>query len=224
MLEQGERDRRTGAVAAQIRFAADPLGSTPLGSRSTRSGWRASGSPGRPVGEAAKPCDVFGASGAVALLRRGMLAEAGRDGGVLLRLPRGRRSRVAGACGRWRAVYEPGAIALHRGSASSGPAGRRSSTGSPGATACGCSRATPRPARSRRLCPRSSLYDCAYVLYVAISDRTFAPLQGRLRGLRGWRAARRRGAASRREVALGSAWRGWRGALRMHRAYRELAR
>ena len=38
-----------------------------------------------------------------------------------------------------------------------------------------------------------ALYDLAYVLFVAVTDRTLSPLRGRLAGLREWRALPPRG-------------------------------
>ena len=67
------------------------------------------------------------------------------------------------------------------------------------------------------------LYDLAYVLYVAICDRTLAPLHGRLAGVREWRALRHARRDSLKPVRLAPARRGWLGALRQQRAYRQLS-
>jgi GT2 family glycosyltransferase len=48
-------------------------------------------------------------------------------------------------------------------------------------------------------------YDIAYVLAHAITDRSLAPLRGRLAGLREWRQYRRAGAPGRRPVDLAPA-------------------
>ena len=45
-------------------------------------------------------------------------------------------------------------------------------------------------------------YDLGYVTYVAVADRTLAPVRGRLAGLREWRSLRAEGASLRRPVAL----------------------
>ena len=55
-------------------------------------------------------------------------------------------------------------------------------------------------------------YDVAYVAYAAITDRTLAPLRGRLKGLREWRGYRRAGATGRGPVELAPT-RGLRAAL-----------
>jgi hypothetical protein len=44
-------------------------------------------------------------------------------------------------------------------------------------------------------------YDVAYIAYAAVTDRTLAPLRGRLQGLREWRAYRDAG-TPRRPVEL----------------------
>jgi GT2 family glycosyltransferase len=219
MLERGEGDPRTGAVAAQVRFAADPYRVNSAGIEVDSIGVASERLAGRPVGEAAEPCEVFGASGAVALLRRQMLDDLGGMAACFFAyledVDLAWRARAAG----WKAVYEPGAIAYHRASASTGEGAALKYR------LAGRNRVwlLARNATMRQLVralPAIVLYDTAYVLYAAMTDRTLAPLQGRLRGLRGWRAARRRGGAWRREVPLGSAWRGWLDALSMHRAYR----
>jgi len=60
-------------------------------------------------------------------------------------------------------------------------------------------------------------YDVAYIVVAGLSDRTLAPLSGRLRGLREWRRYRRLG-RDRRPVAL-AAVQGPRGALARRRAF-----
>ena len=55
-------------------------------------------------------------------------------------------------------------------------------------------------------------YDIAYVAYAAVTDRTLAPLRGRLKGLREWRTYRRAGATTRGPVELAPT-RGLRAAL-----------
>jgi hypothetical protein len=68
--------------------------------------------------------------------------------------------------------------------------------------------------------PLIVLYDVAYVAFAALTDRTLAPLLGRIEGLRGWRAARAAGAATRRPTPLAPATEGWRGALGQWSGYR----
>jgi hypothetical protein len=62
------------------------------------------------------------------------------------------------------------------------------------------------------------LYDLAYVAFVAVTDRTLAPVTGRLAGLREWRTARAENAGLRRPVDLAPR-RGFTAALRRRRAW-----
>ncbi len=55
-------------------------------------------------------------------------------------------------------------------------------------------------------------YDIAYVTYAALTDRTLAPLRGRVKGVREWRSYRRAGAPTRGPVELAPT-RGLRAAL-----------
>jgi hypothetical protein len=59
-------------------------------------------------------------------------------------------------------------------------------------------------------------YDLAYVLFAGLTDRTLAPLRGRLRGLREWRRYRR--AQTRAEIEL-EPIRGLRAALGRRRVW-----
>jgi GT2 family glycosyltransferase len=168
----------------------------------------------------AAPADVFGATACVALYRRAMLDAIGgfdasffayqEDADVAW------RARMAG----WRCVYEPRALAWHVGSASAGEAsafkyrlvGRNRV------------RMLAKNATRRQLLRHGAgmlAYDLAYVAFVAATDRTLAPLYGRLRGLREWRRYRDAGAATRARVTLPRG--GWRAALRQRAAYRRAA-
>jgi len=64
------------------------------------------------------------------------------------------------------------------------------------------------------------LYDAGYVAFVAVRDRSLAPLRGRLAGMRAWREARRSGAEGRRPVELAPV-RGFGAALRRRQAWWE---
>jgi GT2 family glycosyltransferase len=61
-------------------------------------------------------------------------------------------------------------------------------------------------------------YDLAYVSFVAVADRSLAPLRGRLAGLREWRTVRTQTAAARRPVPLDRR-QGLAAALRRRRAW-----
>ena len=71
----------------------------------------------------------------------------------------------------------------------------------------------------RRRLLRIVVYDLLYVSYAAAVARTRAPLTGRLRGLRDWRADRTAGRPGRREIELAPPP-GLLAALRRNRVYR----
>ena len=132
---------------------------------------------------------MFGASGCVALYRAEMLAQIGGFDSeffaYLEDVDVAWRARAAG----WEAFYEPAAVAHHRGSASTGEGSARKYR----LVGRNRVRLLARNATTRQLARNLLgilLYDSAYILYVALSDRTLAPLRGRLAGLRGWRASR----------------------------------
>jgi GT2 family glycosyltransferase len=141
----------------------------------------------------------------------------GFDGGIFLYLDDADvawRARMAG----WRCLYEPRAVALHHGSATA----REGSAFKYELVARNRIRLLAKNATWGQLLRwgwAMALYDLAYVLFVAATDGTLAPLRGRVRGLREWRTYRRAGAADRRPVVLAGAS-GWRHALRMRAAYR----
>jgi hypothetical protein len=70
----------------------------------------------------------------------------------------------------------------------------------------------------RRRLHRIVAYEVLYVAYAVAAGRTLAPLAGRLRGLREWRAYREAGAPTRGDLALPRSP-GLRAALRRNRAY-----
>jgi GT2 family glycosyltransferase len=221
LLGAGARDGRIGSVAAQVRFHSDPARINSAGVDVDSLGVATERLAGRPSSEAGHAGEVFGASGCFALYRAAMLEELGgldeRFFAYLEDVDLAWRARAAG----WIAVYEPLAIAYHHGSASSGEGSRRKYF----LVGRNRVRLLARNATAGQLAtalPGILLYDLAYLVYVALSDRTLAPLRGRLAGLREWRSLRRQSRATRRRVELGSAISGWLKALRQHRAYRRL--
>jgi GT2 family glycosyltransferase len=219
LLEAGRADARIGAVAAQVRFAAAPgvvnsagIGVDTLGVASERFA-------GRPASAAAAAGPVFGASGSVVLYRAAMLDQIGgfdeRFFAYLEDADVAWRARAAG----WSAWYEPAALAYHEGSASTG-AGAPEKYLLVGRNRVRLLARNMTRRQLVRALPAIALYDSAYVAYVALRDRTLAPLRGRLDGLRHWRSWRRETAASRREVELEPALRGIADSWRMQRAYR----
>jgi GT2 family glycosyltransferase len=218
LLAAGGRADHIGSVAAQVRFHADPGRVNSAGIEVDSLGVATERLAGRPVGEAGEAGEVFGASGCVALYRMAMLRELGgldeRFFAYLEDVDLAWRARAAG----WSCVYEPGALAYHHGSASSGEGSSRKYF-LVGRNHVRLLARNATTAQLLRALPGIVLYDSAYVLYAAATDRTLAPLRGRIAGLREWRAARHETRDSRQAVKLSPARHGWMAALRQHRAY-----
>jgi GT2 family glycosyltransferase len=221
LLTAGERDERIGSIAAQVRFHADPALINSAGIDVDSLGIATERLAGRPAAEAQHACEVFGASGCFALYRTAMLNAVGgldeRFFAYLEDVDLAWRARAGG----WIAVYEPLAIAYHHGSASSGEGSQRKYF-LVGRNRVRLLARNATAGQLARALPGILLYDLAYVIYAGLTDRTLAPLRGRLAGLREWRALRGEGRGQRRAVALSPASKGWSSALRMRRAYREL--
>jgi GT2 family glycosyltransferase len=156
---------------------------------------------GAPATDGGPVEEVFGASACVVLYRRSMLDAVGgfdasffafgEDADVAW------RARMAG----WRALYAPESVAYHHGSATA----REASAPKYFLVGRNRMRLLAKNAMTGQLLRwgwAMLLYDLAYVLFVALTDRTVAPLRGRLAGLREWRAYRRTGAPTRRPVGL----------------------
>jgi GT2 family glycosyltransferase len=220
LLAAGEADSRIGAVAAQVRFVARPEVVNSAGLVVDRLGVAYERLAGAAIAaaETASP-DVFGATGCVALYRRAMLdAVGGFDASFFAYLEDvdvAWRARAAG----WRAVYEPRALAHHHGSASAreGSAFKYRLVGRNRMRLLAKNATTGQLLRYGAL---MALYDLAYVVFAGVTDRTLAPLLGRLEGLREWRRYRAAGAATRGSAPLAPASAGWRGALGQWRGYR----
>lgn len=223
-LEDGDDDGRAsriGAVAAQVRFLSDRDRINSAGLDVDALGIATERLAGCSTSTADEACEVFGASGCCALYRAEMLAEVGglddRYIAYLEDVDLAWRAQAAG----WKTVYEPGAIAYHHGSVSSGEGSRRKYY-FVGRSRVRLLARNATAGQLLRVLPAILLYDIAYVAYVALTDHTLAALWGRIAGLREWRALRREGRGRRRAVELSPARNGWLGALRQHRAYREL--
>ncbi|MEA2347919.1 MAG: hypothetical protein QOG62_1706 [Thermoleophilaceae bacterium] len=151
-----------------------------------------------------EPLEVFGASGGAALYRQSMLDQIGgfdesffafvEDADVAW------RARMAG----WRCLYVPSALVHHHHSATA-------RHGSPlkhyhvGRNRIRLLAKNADTSLLRRHGAAMVAYDIAYVVAHAITDRSLAPLRGRLAGLREWRQYRRAGAPGRRPVNLAPA-------------------
>jgi GT2 family glycosyltransferase len=201
MLDAARSAGDVGSVAAQMRFADDAGTINSAGIGVDRLGIAFDEMLGAPASAGGRePLDVFGACGGAAVHRRRMLDEVGgMDESYFFALDDADlawRARMRG----WRCVYVPAAVVHHHHGAT---------------TAHGSDlkyfhvglnrvRTLAKNADSSLLL-RYGLamvaYDLAYVAFAALTDRTLAPLRGRLRGLREWRRYRRAG-AGRRPVEL----------------------
>ncbi|MEA2407368.1 MAG: hypothetical protein QOE69_1487 [Thermoleophilaceae bacterium] len=207
-----------GTIALQMRFAGRPeivnsagIGVDVLGVAFDRF----LGEPAE--GGASAPAEVFGACAGAALFRRAMLEDIGGfDSGIFVYLEDADvawRARMAG----WRALYAPDAVAWHAHSATA----RHGSSFKYFHVGRSRVRILARNADRRHLLRYGLLivlYDLAYVAFVAVTDRTLAPVTGRLAGLREWRTARAENAGLRRPVDLAPR-RGFTAALRRRRAW-----
>ena len=222
LLATGRATSRAGTVTGQVRFHArrDVINTAGLVVDCLGVAYdRLAGAPARDGGAVE---EIFGASACVALYRRAMLDAIGgfdasffafgEDADVAW------RARMAG----WSALYAPASIAYHHGSATAGEA----SPAKYFLVGRNRMRLLAKNAPAGQLVRwgwAMALYDLAYVAFVATTDRTLAPLRGRVAGLREWRRYRDAGAPTRRPVAL-AAPTGPLGTWRQRKAYRKGAR
>jgi GT2 family glycosyltransferase len=207
-----------GTIAMQMRFSSRPelVNSAGLGVDVLGVAYdRCLGDPAS--GRASERAEVFGACGGAALYRREMLEDIGRfDGGYFLYLDDADvawRSRMAG----WRALYEPEAVVWHDHSATT----RHGSSFKYFHVGRSRVRLLAKNADRRQLLRyglQILLFDLAYVAFVAVADRSLAPLHGRLAGLREWRSVRAAAASSRKPVELDRR-QGFAAALRRRRSW-----
>lgn len=210
--------RDVGTIALQMRFAnrREIVNSAGIGVDVLGVAYdRFLGAPAD--GPASEPAEVFGACAGAALFRRAMLDDIGGfDSGIFLYLDDADvawRARMAG----WRALYVPEAVVWHAHSATT----KHGSSFKYFHVGRSRVRLLARNADGRHLLRYGAqmlAFDLGYVAFVAVTDRTLAPLKGRLAGLRGWRAARAEAAARRRPIEL-ERRQGFAAALRRRRAW-----
>jgi GT2 family glycosyltransferase len=123
------------------------------------------------------------------------------------------RARMAG----WRALYAPEAVVWHAHSATT-KHGSSFKYFHVGRSRVRVLARNADCAQLRRHGLQMLAFDLAYVAFVAVRDRTLAPLRGRIAGLREWRRARVQTAARRRPVEL-ERRQGLAAALRRRRAW-----
>ena len=207
-----------GSVAGQVRFAGNPGTINSAGLELDELGVASERLLGAPVASAGtEVAEVFGATGALAAYRRSMLdAAGGFDSSFFAYLEDADlawRARMLG----WRCLYAPGAVAHHHHSATLGhaSAAKHFLVGRNRVRMIAKNATT---AHLRRRAAAMLAYDFAFVVFVAVRRRTLAPLRGRVRGLREWRAYRAAGEGHRRAVPFAPPG-GLRQALRRNRIY-----
>ena len=121
----------------------------------------------------------------------------------------------------WTCLLAPGAIGVHRHSATLGH-GSRAKHLHVGRNRVRMLAKNASGRQLRRKLPAIVAYDLLYVAAAAVADRTLAPLLGRLQGIGDWRAYRSAGLSQRREIELSPAP-GVRAARRRARTYRTAA-
>ena len=207
-----------GTIALQMRFADRPeiVNSAGIGIDVLGVAYdRYLGTPAE--GPASTGGEVFGACAGAALYRRAMLDDIGGfDGGIFLYLDDADvawRARMAG----WRALYVPDAVVWHTHSATTGH-GSSFKYFHVGRSRV---RVLAKNADRRHLIRYGAqilAFDIGYVAFVALADRSLAPLRGRLAGLREWRQVRAENEARRRPVEL-ERRQGFAAAMRRRRAW-----
>jgi GT2 family glycosyltransferase len=206
-----------GSAAAQIRFAGRPDTINSAGIEIDELGIAYERLLGQPASQATDGEEIFGASAGGALYRRAMLDTVGGFDTSFFAYLEDADLAWRARMGGWRSVYAPAAVVLHDHSATLGHrSGQKYFLVGRNRVRMLAKNAT----RSQLLRRGAAMtaYDLAYVLYVAVRRGTLAPLSGRMRGLREWRAYRSAGAAQRSAAALAPP-RGLRAALRRDRAY-----
>ena len=218
LLAVGRSAPDVGSVAAQMRFAGDRAGIiNSAGIGIDRLGIAFDRLLGQPVeASETEPVEVFGACCGAALLRRAMLDDVGGfDETFFFGLDDADLAWRAQMRG-WRCLYAPAAVVHHEHSATA----RHGSSLKYFHVGLNRVRMLAKNADGRQLRrygPAMIGYDLAYVVFAALTDRTLAPLRGRMQGLREWRTYRRAGAA-RRPVELAPT-RGLRAALARRAAW-----
>jgi GT2 family glycosyltransferase len=217
LLAAGSTSDAVGSVAARILFA-DTSTINSAGIEIDELGIAYERLVGRPVNMSeTHVVDVFGASATAGLYRRAMLeALGGFDESFFAYLEDADvawRARMTG----WSSVYAPRATFVHHHSSTLGH-GSSQKHYLVGRNRIRMLAKNATPAHIRRYAIRMALYDFLYVAFIAATRGTLAPLRGRLRGLREWRAYRELGKKHRQELTLAPST-GIREALRRNRAY-----
>jgi GT2 family glycosyltransferase len=190
MLESARSADDIGSVAAQMRFAAGErtINSAGIGVDQLGIAYdRLLGEP--PSASETEPVEVFGACGGAAIYRRTMLDQIGGfDNSFFFALDDADvawRAQMRG----WRCLYDPRAVVHHHHGATIGH-GSSLKYFHVGLNRVRMLAKNADDALLRRHGLQMVAYDVAYVAYAAATDRTLAPLRGRLKGVREWRSYR----------------------------------
>jgi GT2 family glycosyltransferase len=189
MLAAAHGHERVGSVAAKLLFAnSNRINSAGLGV--DRLGIGYDRHVGRPAsaGET-EPVEIFGASAGCALMRRSMLVDIGGIDETFFMYLEDLDVAWRARAHNWCSLYVPQAVARHHHSLTS----RHGSDFKYFHVGLNRVRALAKNASTSHLMRYALpmiVYDLAYVAFVAVTDRSLAPLRGRLRGLREWRTYR----------------------------------
>lgn len=192
MLAAAQTDDRVGSVAAKLLFAdSDRINSAGLGVDLLGVGYdRHVGSPAG-AGET-ETVEIFGASAGCSLMRRAMLADIGGIDETFFMYLEDLDVAWRAHARNWRTLYVPRAVAHHHHSLTA----RHGSDFKYFHVGLNRVRAIAKNASTSHLVRYAVpmiVYDLAYIGFVVVTDRSLAPLRGRLRGLREWRRYRRAG-------------------------------
>ena len=222
LLAAGSSAADIGSVAAQMRFFDRREMLNSAGVEVDRLGIAYDRLLGEPANSSeGEPVEVFGASGGAAMYRRTMLDEIGGFDesffAYLEDVDVAWRARMRG----WRCLYAPGAVVVHHHSATLGHgSGRKYFL--VGRNRVRMLAKNAGTAQLRRYALWMLADDLAYVVFIALTQLTFAPLVGRFAGLREWKRYRRAGAAGRRAIPLARVS-GARAALRRQKVWTKRA-
>jgi len=209
---------RVGMLAAQMRFAGRPGIVNSAGLEIDGLGVATDRLLGTSVqdGGSAEPVPVLGASAGAAMYRREMLEDVGGFDTTFFAYLEDADLAWRAASAGWSALYVPTAVVWHHHSATS----IHRSDVKLFLTGRNRVRMIAKNATGKMLVRYALLmvgYDLAYVCYIAVFQRSAAPIRGRLAGLLEWRRYRRLG-AGRHDVRL-MAPAGLRAALVRNRAW-----
>jgi GT2 family glycosyltransferase len=221
LLAAGEGHPDVGSVAAQVRFAGHAGTINSAGIEVDELGVARERRLGEPVAAVeVQVVEVFGASATLALYRRAMLDAVGSFDASFFAYLEDADLAWRARMGGWRCLLAPGAVAVHKHSSTLGH-GSKAKHLHVGRNRVRMLAKNASGYRLRRKSLAIVAYDVLYVAQAVASDRTLAPLVGRLQGIGDWREYRRAGRSQRHELELPPSP-GVLDALRRSRVYRSV--